>query len=154
MSCFRPKYVTFDCYGTLTNFEMAEAARDLYGAILSDAAMAEFIRIFAAYRLDEILGAWKPYAEVIRNALERSCRKTGVAFSVEDAEVIYRRVPTWGPHPDAGWSRQGGEGNSARHSLQCDDGTDPVERGQAGRAVPRRLHGRAGTGLQTSDAGV
>ena len=100
MSCFRPKYVTFDCYGTLTNFEMAEAARDLYGAILSDAAMAEFIRIFAAYRLDEILGAWKPYAEVIRNALERSCRKTGVAFSVEDAEVIYRRVPTWGPHPD------------------------------------------------------
>ena len=29
MSSFRPKYVTFDCYGTLTNFEMAEAARDL-----------------------------------------------------------------------------------------------------------------------------
>ena len=100
MSRFRPKYVTFDCYGTLTNFEMAEAARDLYGAILSDAAMAEFIRIFSAYRLDEVLGAWKPYAEVVSNALERSCRKAGVAFRVEDADMIYRRVPTWGPHPD------------------------------------------------------
>ena len=100
MSSFRPKYVTFDCYGTLTNFEMAEAARDLYGAILSDSAMAEFIRIFAAYRLDEVLGAWKPYAEVVHNALERSCRKTGVAFTAEDADMIYRRVPTWGPHPD------------------------------------------------------
>ena len=100
MSSFRPKYVTFDCYGTLTNFEMAEAARDLYGAILSDAAMAEFIRIFAAYRLDEVLGAWKPYAEVVHNALERSCRKTGVAFTAEDADMIYRRVPTWGSHPD------------------------------------------------------
>ena len=100
MSCFRPKYVTFDCYGTLTNFEMAEAARDLYGAMLSDAAMAEFIRVFAAYRLDEVLGAWKPYAEVIHNSLERSCKKTGVAFAAEDADMIYRRVPTWGPHPD------------------------------------------------------
>jgi 2-haloacid dehalogenase len=100
MSCFRPKYVTFDCYGTLTNFDMAGAARDLYGAMLSDGAMAEFIRVFAAYRLDEVLGAWKPYAEVVHNALERSCRKTGVAFTAEDAEMIYRRVPTWGPHPD------------------------------------------------------
>jgi 2-haloacid dehalogenase len=100
MSYFRPKYVTFDCYGTLTNFEMAEAACDLYGATLSDAAMAEFIRIFSAYRLDEVLGAWKPYAEVVGNALERSCRKTGVAFRAEDADMIYRRVPTWGPHPD------------------------------------------------------
>ena len=72
MSSFRPKYVTFDCYGTLTNFQMAEAARDLYGAILPEAAMAEFIRIFAAYRLDEVLGDWKPYADVIRSALERS----------------------------------------------------------------------------------
>src|SRR6266700_4054093 len=100
MSCFRPKYVTFDCYGTLTNFEMAEAARDLYSSLLPEAAMAEFIRIFAAYRIDEILGDWKPYADVIRNALARSCKKTGVAFEDEHAEMIYRRVPTWGPHPD------------------------------------------------------
>ena len=27
----RPKYVTFDCRGTLINFQMAEAARDLFG---------------------------------------------------------------------------------------------------------------------------
>ena len=32
MSQFRPKYVTFDCYGTLTNFQMAEAAQDLYAS--------------------------------------------------------------------------------------------------------------------------
>ena len=28
---FRPKFVTFDCYGTLTNFDMAGAARRVYG---------------------------------------------------------------------------------------------------------------------------
>jgi 2-haloacid dehalogenase len=100
MSSFRPKYVTFDCHGTLINFQMAEAARDLYGAILEEAAMVEFIRNFAAYRLDEILGDWKPYAEVVSNALERACKKNHVAFKVEHGEMVYARVPTWGPHPD------------------------------------------------------
>ncbi|NPU15421.1 haloacid dehalogenase type II [Bradyrhizobium sp. 83012] len=100
MSRFRPKYVTFDCYGTLINFEMAEAARDLYGAILSEPAMTEFVNVFSAYRLDEILGAWKPYAEVVSNALARSCRRIGIPYKPADGEMVYQRVPTWGPHPD------------------------------------------------------
>jgi 2-haloacid dehalogenase len=100
MSRFRPKYVTFDCYGTLINFEMANAARDLYGAILSEPAMAEFVHVFSAYRLDEILGAWKPYAEVVSNALARSCRRIGIPYKPADGEMVYQRVPTWGPHPD------------------------------------------------------
>lgn len=97
---FRPKYITFDCYGTLTNFEMAEAARDLYGARLDAPRMAQFIRDFAAYRLDEILGDWKPYDAVIGNAVARTCAKHGLAFRPEDGRAIYDRVPTWGPHPD------------------------------------------------------
>jgi hypothetical protein len=27
---FRPKYITFDCYGTLTNFRMQDVAREMY----------------------------------------------------------------------------------------------------------------------------
>lgn len=100
MSHLRPKYITFDCYGTLINFQMAEAARDLYGAQLAEPAMREFIRNFAAYRLDEIMGDWKPYAEVVHNALARSCTRNGVAFKAEDAAMVYERVPGWGPHAD------------------------------------------------------
>ena len=100
MSHLRPKYITFDCYGTLINFQMAEAARDLYGAQLAEPAMREFIRNFAAYRMDEIMGDWKPYAEVVHNALARSCTRNGVAFKAEDAAMVYERVPGWGPHPD------------------------------------------------------
>jgi len=80
MTQFRPKYITFDCYGTLTNFQMAEAAQKIYGAQLDAAKMARFIKNFAAYRLDEILGDWKPYNEVLHNAVERTCRKNGVKF--------------------------------------------------------------------------
>ncbi len=100
MAPFRPKYITFDCYGTLINFEMAEAARDIYGSELDAAKMQQFTKNFAAYRLDEVLGNWKPYAEVVHNAVERTCRANGVRFRAEDAKTIYQRVPGWGPHPD------------------------------------------------------
>ena len=100
MTTFRPKFITFDCYGTLTRFQMGEAARDLYGDRMDEPAMLAFIRDFSAYRLDEILGDWKPYAEVIHNALERTCKVNGVAFKPEDAQMVYERVPTWGPHAD------------------------------------------------------
>jgi 2-haloacid dehalogenase len=100
MTTFRPKYITFDCHGTLINFQMAEAARDLYGDRLAEPAMQKFIKNFAAYRLDEIMGDWKPYADVVYNSLERSCKANGVSFKDEDARMVYERVPTWGPHAD------------------------------------------------------
>ena len=28
---FRPKFITFDCHGTMIYFDMAGAARDFYG---------------------------------------------------------------------------------------------------------------------------
>jgi 2-haloacid dehalogenase len=97
---FRPKFVTFDCYGTLINFDMAGAARRIFGARLPEQKLDALIKNFAAYRLDEVLGAWKPFAEVVHNALERACKRNGVAFRAEDAQTIYEEIPTWGPHPD------------------------------------------------------
>jgi 2-haloacid dehalogenase len=100
MPQFRPRYITFDCYGTLTNFQMAEAAQKIYGAQLDEPKMKQFIKNFAAYRLDEILGDWKPYSEVLHNAVERTCKRNGVVFRGEDARAIYETVPSWGPHAD------------------------------------------------------
>ena len=76
---FRPKFITFDCHGTLIFFDMAGP----HGTIMALAcagAMEVFINDFSAYRLDEVLGAWKPYAEVVHNALERTCKRNEVAF--------------------------------------------------------------------------
>lgn len=97
---FRPKFVTFDCHGTMIFFDMAGAARDHYAATLSPDRMDAFIRDFSAFRLDEVLGAWKPYADVVHNALERTCKAHGIAFDPAVAADIYDRVPTWGPHAD------------------------------------------------------
>ncbi|WP_417721780.1 haloacid dehalogenase type II [Salipiger sp.] len=108
---FRPKFITFDCHGTMIHFDMAGAARDHYAVSLAPAQMTAFIADFAAYRLDEVLGAWKPYAEVVHNALERTCKRHGIAFDPAVAAEIYTRVPTWGPNPDvpAGLAAVAGE---------------------------------------------
>lgn len=97
---FRPKFITFDCYGTLTRFQMAELATEIYGPRLSPEALRRFIANFAAYRLDEILGDWKPYDQVLLNAVERTCKRNGVAFDEAEARRFYEAVPSWGPHPD------------------------------------------------------
>jgi 2-haloacid dehalogenase len=97
---FEPKFITFDCYGTLVKFRMADMAREIYGNRLQGAELENFVARFAAYRRDEVLGAWKPYRDVVVNSVKRACEVTGVNFIEEEAELFYTAVPTWGPHPD------------------------------------------------------
>jgi 2-haloacid dehalogenase len=97
---FTPKYISFDCYGTLTRFRMTEMAQQFFSDRIPAEAMARFCGDFAQYRLDEVLGAWKPYREVLRNAVERTARKWQVEYREAEADAIYEAVPTWGPHDD------------------------------------------------------
>ena len=93
MSSFRPKYVTFDCHGTLIDFQMAGAAKDIFGHLFDDLQMAEFIKNFQAYRIDEVLRDWQPYADVVHNALETAVRRAllerskGVGLRGREASV-------------------------------------------------------------------
>jgi 2-haloacid dehalogenase len=100
MSTLRPKYITFDCYGTLTWFQPGETAARLMADRVPAERMGAFLTDFMWYRYDEVLGAWQPYADVMKNALERTCKRHGVAFREADGQAIYDAVPTWGPHPD------------------------------------------------------
>jgi len=100
MSTFRPKYITFDCYGTLIRFRMGDMARELFPDRIAPHDMEQFVKDFAAFRLDEVLGAWQPYAQVIHNAVERTCRRWKIEFRPDEARRIYEAVPTWGPHAD------------------------------------------------------
>lgn len=100
MATFRPKFITFDCYGTLTQFQMSGLARSLFADRVSAQDMPVFVQQFAAYRLDEVLGAWKPYKDVVTNAVKRTCRRWGIATTDAEAAKFYEAVPTWGPHPD------------------------------------------------------
>jgi len=96
----RPKYVTFDCYGTLTWFRIGDVTRELLADRIAPERMDAFLKDFNWYRFDEVLGAWKPYVDVIKSSLERTCKRHGVRFVEADGRALYDAVPTWGPHPD------------------------------------------------------
>ena len=97
---FRPRYVTFDCYGTLTRFRMGDMAREMFAGRIEPQQMDQFVADFASYRLDEVLGAWKPYVDVLKNAVRRTCKKWGLPYSEAEGQAYYDAVPTWGPHAD------------------------------------------------------
>jgi 2-haloacid dehalogenase len=100
MANLRPKFITFDCYGTLTRFRMSDMTREIFADRVAADRMDAFVRDFAGYRVDEVLGAWKPYNQVIANAIQRTCRRWRIPLRPEEAKSFYEAVPTWGPHAD------------------------------------------------------
>ena len=97
---FRPKYITFDCYGTLTRFRMGDVAREMFVDRIPAERMEQFLADFSAYRFDECLGAWQPYEVVLKNSIRRLCRKWKLQYIDAEAQHYYEAVPTWGPHAD------------------------------------------------------
>lgn len=97
---FQPKFITFDCYGTLTAFGMSAVTRDLLADRIDAERMEDFLDDFEAFRGDEVLGAYKPYDQVINDALARAAKLWGIEHRDSDARAIYESVPSWGPHPD------------------------------------------------------
>ena len=96
----KPKFVTFDLYGTLTHFQMSARTRTLFSDRVPSGGMDEFLDDFEAYRFDEVLGAYKYYPDVIKDALRRACERWSIEYVESEGEEIAWDVPNWGPHPD------------------------------------------------------
>lgn len=97
---FKLKFISFDCYGTLINFEMGPTAKVLFKDRVPAERMPAFLESFRAYRLDEVLGDWKPFFDVLENSIQRTCTKHGVECLPSDATALYAAVPTFQPHPN------------------------------------------------------
>jgi 2-haloacid dehalogenase len=100
MKPIKPKYVTFDLYGTLIKFGMSDMTRKVFADRVDKSKMEQFVADFNAYRFDEVLGAWQPYSDVITNALKRTCAKWNVKVDMKEALTFYEAVPTFNPHPE------------------------------------------------------
>src|SRR5919108_544222 len=96
MAAFRPKYLTFDCYGTLIDFQMSHMTRTMFADRLAPERLQAFTTDFSAYRFDEGLGEGKPYADVIKAALRPGCTRRGVPFhavyTAEQAQAYKPRL--------------------------------------------------------------
>ncbi|PMR66972.1 haloacid dehalogenase type II [Halomonas heilongjiangensis] len=97
---YKPKFISFDCYGTLINFEMGPTAKKLFEDRVPADRMSAFLESFRFYRLDEVLGDWKPFFDVVENSIQRACQTHGIEYRPSDAVALYDAVPTWQPHPN------------------------------------------------------
>lgn len=100
MASIEPKYITFDCYGTLTAFGMSAFTRKLVADRLPEDKIEDFLDDFEAFRGDEVLGSYKSYQDVLNDAFGRAAHLWGIEHSDADGKAIYDSVPSYGPHPD------------------------------------------------------
>ena len=97
---FEPRFITFDCYGTLTNFQMGAVTRELLADLVPPDRIDAFLDDFEAQRLDEVLGPWKPYPEVVKQSFRTILELWNLEYREADGQALVDAVPTWGPHPD------------------------------------------------------
>ena len=149
---FKPKFISFDCYGTLIDFEMGPAANSLFKDRVPADRMPAFLDSFRAYRLDEVLGEWKPFFDVVENSIQRACKAHGVDYRSSDAVALYRRHPDLATASERG---RGAEGDRPAHPagapVELDGRPDSVQRRPSQGTVSRRVHRRGGARVQTAD---
>jgi 2-haloacid dehalogenase len=94
--------VTFDCYGTLIDFDLNRVTRAILGDRLRTDGVdeAEFLRDFRVMRFQAVLEPYRPYREVLAASLEHAMRLHGLPYRREDGDALAAAVPAFGPFPE------------------------------------------------------
>jgi len=94
--------ITFDCYGTLIDWEsgILGAIRPIisaHGAHLSD---VEVLRMYGEIEADEESGEYQPYREILRAVVRRFGTRLGFVSSEKEQESLPNSLANWKPFPD------------------------------------------------------
>jgi len=96
------KVVTFDCYGTLVDFDLDRVVRATLKERLRVDGVdeAEFLRDFRVMRFQAVLEEYRPYKQILPATLEHAMRLHGVPYRQEDGDALVAAVPAFGPFPE------------------------------------------------------
>lgn len=102
--CVRPKVATFDCYGTLVDWEGGLGAF-LYTLMLREGVEdpppgRELRERWEQIQFEVIQGAYKPYKDVLGESVLAWCRDVGVPDRDVYAEALVDSMRAWQPFPD------------------------------------------------------
>lgn len=100
----RPRWLTFDCYGTLIQWDegLSAAAREILSKHRAD--VAGTARLIAVYDKHEHALEQTPPHRSFRNvaatALERAMKELGLPFAPEDTETLTQGISSMPPFPE------------------------------------------------------
>lgn len=97
---FRPKYISFDVYGTLINWDTDPTTRRLLAGRLPEEQWPTFKKVFRGYRYDEVCGDYKPYEQILQNSFDRVCAFFGIGPTPGAGAEFAEAVRSWGAHDD------------------------------------------------------
>lgn len=102
MDLSRFKLLSFDCYGTLIDWEtgILGALRPLlegHGKPLPD---PDLLRLYAELEASEEAGQYQPYREVLANVVRQLGKRLGFSPPVEEAAALADSIASWLPFPD------------------------------------------------------
>jgi len=98
----RFKFISFDCYGTLIDWEtgILSALRPLlekHGAKLAD---AELLQLYGDLEAQAEAGAYRSYREVLREVVCGLGQRLGFAASAAEQDSLPDSIAQWKPFPD------------------------------------------------------
>lgn len=96
-----PKFITFDCYGTLVDFQLTKTVKN----ILADCAydnetMRHFLIVFNDLRYFECFKPYKRYSDMLRITFKDAMDTCGLRYNNSYGEALVEAVPTWTGFPD------------------------------------------------------
>ncbi|HET7264940.1 MAG TPA: haloacid dehalogenase type II [bacterium] len=97
-----PDTITFDCYGTLVDFDLNRVTRAILGDRLRIDGVheAEFLDDFRVMRFQAVLEPYRPYEALLRVTLEQAMRLHGMPYRGADGDALVAAVPAFGPFPE------------------------------------------------------
>jgi 2-haloacid dehalogenase len=100
----RPKVATFDCYGTLIDWEGGIAAF-LYALMLREGVEnpppgRELRKRWEEIQFELVRGPYRPYKEILGEATLAWCRENGLPENDAYADAIVGSMRAWQPFPD------------------------------------------------------
>src|SRR5215472_7777103 len=94
--------LTFDCYGTLIEWEtgILPALRSLlrsHNCVQTDAAILE---LYGEFEAEAESGAYQSYRNVLESVVRQFGVRLGFQPSASDVRILHASIPGWPPFPD------------------------------------------------------
>ena len=98
----RFEVLTFDCYGTLINWEagILSALHRVLSAHGTKGDDATILKLYGDFEQDSEHGAFRPYREVLESVVRQYGKEFQFTPSAEEMRSLPESLPNWKPWPD------------------------------------------------------
>ncbi|MGH2760571.1 MAG: HAD family hydrolase [Actinomycetota bacterium] len=92
------RWATFDCYGTLIDWERGIA--DTFARLWPDTGPADLLRTYHVVEPRVQAGSDAPYRDVLTESLAHVAAENDLPLAGDDTDALVRSLPTWPPFPE------------------------------------------------------